>query len=255
METDSTDGNDRHRRRVPQHRAAALLTGLLSPVERIIGRRPAAHLMFMIKYPRHYLELRGALDVDGFLVDEEVVFLYEAARSIAGDRKPHIVEIGTWMGKSAVVMGKGLSSADNPRISCIDPFNGDGEPRSRGTYEERQRILDVTLKSACLRNLAKNRVGSFIQLLEGHSHSYSRDWNNSIDILFIDGNHDYASVLRDFEEWTPFLVPGGLLIMHDAYFETGGFQGPPQVVKERILGNPEWCEIRGAGTIVAARKC
>lgn len=36
-----------------------------------------------------------------------------------------------------------------------------------------------------------------------------------IDFLFIDGDHTYAGVRRDFELYTPFVAPGGLVALHD----------------------------------------
>jgi len=39
--------------------------------------------------------------------------------------------------------------------------------------------------------------------------------NCSIDVVYVDGRHDYAGVLQDIEEWWPKLRPGGMLAGHD----------------------------------------
>ena len=40
-------------------------------------------------------------------------------------------------------------------------------------------------------------------------------WERPVDILHIDGDHDYESVVRDFASWQGHLRPGGILLMHD----------------------------------------
>jgi predicted O-methyltransferase YrrM len=51
-----------------------------------------------------------------------------------------------------------------------------------------------------------------------------------IDMLFIDGDHEYESVKRDIELWAPFVASGGLLCGHD-YFDAPGVQ---QAVREML---------------------
>ena len=36
-----------------------------------------------------------------------------------------------------------------------------------------------------------------------------------IDLLFIDGDHTYEGVRRDFEMYSPLVKPGGLIALHD----------------------------------------
>jgi predicted O-methyltransferase YrrM len=36
-----------------------------------------------------------------------------------------------------------------------------------------------------------------------------------VDFLFIDGDHSYEGVKRDFELWSPLVRPGGLIAFHD----------------------------------------
>jgi predicted O-methyltransferase YrrM len=41
-------------------------------------------------------------------------------------------------------------------------------------------------------------------------------WQLPIDFLYIDGWHDAPQVDRDFDNWTPFVKPGGILAVHDS---------------------------------------
>ena len=39
--------------------------------------------------------------------------------------------------------------------------------------------------------------------------------SRGIDFFFIDGSRDYESVKRDFETWSKFVKPNGVILMHD----------------------------------------
>jgi cephalosporin hydroxylase len=39
--------------------------------------------------------------------------------------------------------------------------------------------------------------------------------DRAVDFLFIDGDHRYEGVKRDFELWSPLVRPGGLIALHD----------------------------------------
>lgn len=72
----------------------------------------------------------------------------------------------------------------------------------------------------------------------------------TVDLIHIDGAHDFASVTRDLESWWPLLKPGGVMIGHDirkgpvlravkAYFDTGGW--------ERIARGKMWKAVKPGG--------
>ncbi|TWI86310.1 methyltransferase family protein [Chitinophaga japonensis] len=41
--------------------------------------------------------------------------------------------------------------------------------------------------------------------------------HNDVDFLFIDGDHSYAGVKADYENYTPLVRTGGLIVLHDVY--------------------------------------
>lgn len=219
-----------------------------------MGSHPVAHLAFCAQYPRHYGTLRACFDIDGWLGYKEAVYLYEAARSI--DRQdPTVVEIGTWLGRSAVVLGKALQDRQHARVICIDPFNADGDRGSRRVYERIQRSIPQTLEEACWHNIRKNGVDGVVHLIKGYSHDIVSSWTQPIDLLFIDGNHEYPAVRRDFDDWARFLVSGGLLVMDDASPASRKVhKGPNQVVRESVTGHPDWHAGVHVGTLYSARK-
>lgn len=71
----------------------------------------------------------------------------------------------------------------------------------------------------------------------------------SIDVLFIDGDHRYEGVRADFEAYSPFVRPGGLIALHDIVEDhrtrfgrsSGGWVGGvPRFWREISLGKRTW---------------
>lgn len=40
-------------------------------------------------------------------------------------------------------------------------------------------------------------------------------WDKPIDVLFIDGDHTYKGVKDDWDNFSPFVKPGGWVVLHD----------------------------------------
>jgi len=39
----------------------------------------------------------------------------------------------------------------------------------------------------------------------------------SVDLLFVDGDHDYNATFRDLASWSRFVRPGGIISGHDIF--------------------------------------
>jgi predicted O-methyltransferase YrrM len=78
-----------------------------------------------------------------------------------------------------------------------------------------------------------------------------------IDMLFIDGNHDYPAVKEDFEDWVPRLAKGGILAMHDVFATPfdGHYDGPWKVLEQHVLNKPEWKWFRLIDTLAVVQRC
>ncbi len=60
---------------------------------------------------------------------------------------------------------------------------------------------------------------SKVDVVQGKSWEIARKWNKKIDVLFIDGDHRYKAVKKDFKNWEPYVVKGGFILMHDINFK------------------------------------
>ena len=80
-------------------------------------------------------------------------------------------------------------------------------------------------------------------LINGYSHHVSSTWDKELDLLFIDSSHHYEDVKRDFNQWSPFVVPNGIIILHDSRKDnldedpddqifSRGWVGPTRFVEE-----------------------
>jgi hypothetical protein len=54
-----------------------------------------------------------------------------------------------------------------------------------------------------------------VRRILGDTRKVARTWTAPIELLFIDAGHGYAAVRADIDLWTPFVVEGGLVALHD----------------------------------------
>jgi cephalosporin hydroxylase len=78
----------------------------------------------------------------------------------------------------------------------------------------------VVSKDAVIKNVKLFFDGSRYTYIQGNSLSIETKQIlcqkiNSIDVLFIDGDHSYASVITDFELYSPLVSKGGFIVFDD----------------------------------------
>ena len=66
-----------------------------------------------------------------------------------------------------------------------------------------------------LGSLARYRKLDNINFIKGYFNDVVKTWDKDIDILHIDGSHDYHSVKEDYENWSPFVKDTGFILFHD----------------------------------------
>jgi predicted O-methyltransferase YrrM len=169
-------------------------------------------------------------DVPGWLTDEEGEALYELARSCAG--RGVIVEIGSWKGKSTVCLGLGSQAGAAIPIYAVDP-HADYRFGDFKANVDRAGITDLVRPVASLSQPAAD------------------DFEEPIELLFVDGSHEYDLVLEDFEKWVPKVVEGGWVAFHD----TTWTRGPRKVVGPAIYRSRRFKDVRFVvGSTTVARK-
>lgn len=156
-------------------------------------------------------ELRERLDcLPGWLTYEEGELLFRLARDCSG--RGAIVEIGSWRGKSTTCLGLGSKAGKGVRVYAIDRH-------TKGTFPDFERNMDAA------------GIADIVTPIAGRSQDAAADFDEPIELLFIDGAHEYELVREDFDRWVPKVVDGGVVAMHD----TTWFEGPKRVADELVF--------------------
>ena len=141
----------------------------------------------------------------GFMSDPELEWL---ATQAAGHQR--ICEIGSWTGRSTLALAMNTKGT----VWCVDTWqgsvNGDLQDivAARGSdslfSEFRANLADCP-------NVFVRRMPSIVA---------ARTFEEGLfDMIFIDGSHDYNSIVSDIRAWSPKLIRGGLLCGHDYCLE------------------------------------
>ena len=179
--------------------------------------------------------------LDGWLHPQEGKFLYKAARNCKG--KGVIVEIGSWKGKSTIWLAKGSKAGSGVKVYAIDPHTG--------SSENRRRYGEVWTFPEFEHNVVEADVQDIVIPLIKTSEEAGREWDGkAIELLWIDGAHEYEMVKQDFELWSQYLVEGGIIAFHD----TIGWKGPRRLVKEEIYTSRNFADVRFIRASTFARK-
>ena len=159
--------------------------------------------------------------------------LYGLVRSM----KPETcVEIGSARGKSACYIGIALTENGRGRLYAIDPH--------RATHWNDADSADTL--EAIRANIAALGLSEQVTIIRSTSEEAARDWRHPIDLLFIDGDHSYEGVKRDWDLFVPHVKPFGVVVFHDTAWEIADHQmqarpdmGVPRFVDElREAGYP-----------------
>jgi predicted O-methyltransferase YrrM len=146
------------------------------------------------------LALHDALE--GLIFVEESAWLYRAARG-----RRSIVEIGSFRGKSAVMLAKGSAGAGG-RLLCIDPhINATGMEKTTFSKADHEAFM-----ATIARHGVAERVTKWIKTSAEGRAAYAGE---PIDLLWIDGDHSYEGVKYDLSAWKDLVRVGGVLSAHD----------------------------------------
>lgn len=120
------------------------------------------------------------------------------ARHAAGRR--NVVELGVMHGVTTALLRSVI--APDGVVTGIDPH----PPGRLGVSFERL---------VAAREVARHRRG-YAVLLRQRSDEAARTWSTPIDFLFVDADHAWEAIERDWRSWTPHVAQGGLVALHDS---------------------------------------
>lgn len=139
-----------------------------------------------------------------------------------------VLEIGSYKGRSTVILAKSAAFAGQTRVCAVDPLD---LPSITDPGETER----AAVASAFRANLRAHGVESLVEFHEMTSQALGPSWRRPIRLLWIDGDHTYEGAKSDFDVFAPYLIPGAIVAFHDVL---NGFVGPPRAMIEGPLASP-----------------
>ena len=177
--------------------------------------------------------------IKGFLAHEEGLFLYELTKKYC--LKNFAVEVGSYCGKSACYIGQACKE-NKTYLMTIDHHRGSEEQQygeeyfDPDEYNYDKEIVDTL--PTLLKNIQKFRFEEVILPVVNSSELASKEIENNIDIVFIDGSHTFESARKDYVSWKNKIRIGGILAIHDVYdSEVEGGQAPKEIYEKALSEN------------------
>ncbi|WP_419842250.1 class I SAM-dependent methyltransferase [Candidatus Poriferisodalis sp.] len=168
-----------------------------------------------------------AQQVKGFMPHHEGLALYRAARAVAS-RGP-LVEIGAYCGKSAVYLGAAAAEAGGV-LFTVDHHRGSEEMQAGWEHHDPDLVDPRTGRFDSLpqlrRTLERAGLEDVVVAVVGDSVTIAAHWSDAA-LVFIDGGHGPAPAHADYEAWSPRVMPGGLLAIHDVFPDPAHGGRPP----------------------------
>lgn len=154
------------------------------------------------------LDFRFPADVEGYSSEEECRYLFEFACGVP--LRGRIVELGTYKGRSAVSLAQA-----HRRVYCYDRFQAEVGPWRLLPAHTAGEFSPTHVYAAA----GRYGVGDYITVTQAETLHGARDWRLAggmpIDLLFIDACHEYECVRADFEAWSRYVTPEGIIIFDD----------------------------------------
>jgi predicted O-methyltransferase YrrM len=141
--------------------------------------------------------------IPGWLRKDQGRALWEAAGRLGSGAT--VVEIGSHQGRSTVILGLAARSV-GATVVAIDPFvDWLGGSSIRDRFQT---------------NIARAGLGETVELVVGYSTKLRLGWTRPIDLLYIDGKHDYWTYTDDLR-WSAHLPPSAEILVHDCFSSVG----------------------------------
>lgn len=141
-------------------------------------------------------------DVRGWLTDAQARRLFACASRLPGGAT--VVEIGSYHGRSTIVLARGAPASE---LVVIDPYTGAGGGEA-----------DLAEFRA---NVDRAGLSGRVRHVRSTSRAAVDEVSGPVDLLYVDGAHDIRSAFGDVRSWGSRVAEGGTMFVHDAFSAIG----------------------------------
>ncbi|WIM89109.1 class I SAM-dependent methyltransferase [Candidatus Mycobacterium wuenschmannii] len=188
--------------------------------------------------------------VTGFMPADEGRALYDVAMSYLDHGVG--VEIGTYCGKSTVLLGAAAGARDSV-LYTVDHHHGSEEHQAGWEYHDTSLVDPVTGLFDTLptlrHTLDEAGLDDNVVAVVGKSAVVARGWRTPLQLLFIDGGHSAEAARRDYEGWAAWVQAGGALVIHDVFPDPRDGGRPPYEIYCRALESGAFTEKSATGSM------
>lgn len=167
------------------------------------------------------IDISRALAIGGWMSARELRWL-----AVQATTNPDIVEFGSLHGRSS----RALADHTDGKIWCVDPWRGDYYTEDGNTIP-----LSTYVYPYFISNMYDHINSDKCIPIRGFSYSFELD--RKVDMVFIDGDHRYETVVKDIKKGLDLLKSGGLLCGHD--YGHPNWPGVKQAVDELLSSDVE----------------
>ena len=192
--------------------------------------------------------LAAARAAKGFMPDDEGAFLH--AQAVAAAPSGPLLEVGSYCGKSTIYLGAAARTA-GATVFAVDHHRG-SEENQAGWEHHDSSLVDPELGlmdtlPIFRRTIHGAGLEDVVVAVVGDSTTVSRHWRTPLSLLFIDGGHGDEPAHADYDGWARWLMPGGLLLIHDVFPDPAdGGQAPYRVYLRALDSGFEEVEVVGS---------
>lgn len=193
----------------------------------------------------------------GFMPADEGLALHAAARGAAARLALPVLEIGTYCGRSTILLADAARQAGTVVVT-VDHHRGSEEQQPGWEYHDPTLVDPHTGLMDTVphfrRTLHSAGLEDHVVAVVGRSPQVAALWGRPFSLVFIDGGHTDEHAGADYEGWAPHVAPGGLLAIHDVFPDPADGGQAPYRVYLRALESGEFAEESVTGSLRLLRR-
>lgn len=176
----------------------------------------------------------------GFMPEDEGLALHAAAADAAGRLGLPLLEVGTYCGRSTVLLADAAREA-GVTVLTVDHHRGSEEQQPGWEYHDPSVVDPRTGRMDTLptfrRTLHAVALEEHVVAVVGRSPQVAAVWGGPLGLVFIDGGHTDEHARADYEGWVPHLADSGLLVIHDVFEDPADGGQAPYRIWQRALAS------------------